>query len=163
MITLRHRALAVLAVVALALPIVAPARADSTVAVPVLAEALGLGEVIDAEDVVWVELPFGKVPRNAILDASGLIGMTPKRLIRPGQPVRDGDVVPPVIVKRNGVVVMVFERAGLLLTAKGKALENGAAGEVIRVENLWSGIVVQALVLPDGVVEVGLGVPVALN
>lgn len=142
---------------------VAPALADAMVEVPVLVDAIGLGDVIDEADIEIVELPYGKVPRNAITDPAGLIGMTPKRLLRPGIPLRDGDVAPPVVVKRNTVVVMVFERGGLFLTAKGKALHDGAAGEVIRVENLQSGIVIQGVVQADGHVEVGYGGSLALN
>lgn len=140
-----------------------PARADSLVTVPVLTQALGIGDVIGPDDIEVVELPYGRVPRNAITDPAELIGMSPKRLLRPGFAVRDGDVAPPVVIKKNTVVIMVFDRAGLFLTAKGKALENGAAGEAIRVENLQSGIAVQGVVQPDGHVEVGFAESVAFN
>jgi flagella basal body P-ring formation protein FlgA len=159
----RLRRLAALLALIVALAAAAPARADGMIAVPVLIEAVGLGATIEAENVTWVELPFGKVPRNAILDAGGLIGMAPKRLIRPAAPVREGDVAPPILVERNAVVMMVFARAGLRLTAKGKALENGAEGDIIRVQNLQSELVIQGLVLPDGRVEVGLAGEFALN
>jgi flagella basal body P-ring formation protein FlgA len=141
----------------------APPRADATLWVPVLRATVGLGEVIGADDIDVIELPFGRVPRNAITDPQNLIGMTPKRLLRPGLPIRDGDVTPPLVVKKNTVVMMVFERGGLFLTAKGKALQNGGAGEVIRVENLQSGIVIQGEVQADGRVAVGFGDTVALN
>jgi flagella basal body P-ring formation protein FlgA len=146
-----------------ALPQGGPLRADTMVEVPVLIAAVGLGDVIDEADIEIVELPYGKIPRNAITDPAGLIGMTPKRLLRPGIALREGDVAPPVVVKRNTVVVMVFERGGLFLTAKGKTLQDGGAGEVIRIENLQSGIVVQGVVQADGHVEVGFGDSFALN
>jgi len=138
-------------------------RADTMVEVPVLNVAVGLGDVIDEADIEIVELPYGKIPRNAITDPAGLIGMTPKRLLRPDTPLREGDVAPPVVVKRNTVVVMVFERGGLFLTAMGKALQDGAAGEIIRIENVQSGIVIQGVVQADGHVEVGFGGSIALN
>jgi flagella basal body P-ring formation protein FlgA len=155
--------LAIVLLVALVAAPVVPLRAEQTVWVPVLRDTVGLGEIIDADDLDVVELPFGRVPRNAITDAQNLIGMTPKRLLRPGLPIRETDVVPPMIVKKNTVVMMNFDSAGLHLTAKGKALENGALGEVIRVENLQSGIAVQGVVQADGHVAVGFGNELALN
>lgn len=152
-----------LALVLAALVGAVPASAEETLWVPVLRDTVGLGDVIDADDIEVVEMPFGRVPRNAITDAQMLIGMAPKRLLRPGIPIREGDIAPPVVIRKNTVVMMVFERGGLFLTAKGKALQNGAVGEVIRIENLQSGIVIQGVVAPDGHVAVGFGDTVALN
>jgi flagella basal body P-ring formation protein FlgA len=148
--------LVVILVALIALAPVHRAGAETTVEVPVLARALGLGDVIAESDIAWVTLPFAKVPRNAITDASDLVGMSPKRLVKPGAPVRDGDVAPPIVVPRNATVVLVFATANLTLTAKGKALENGAVGDRVRVENLQSEIVVEGLVQADGTVAVGL-------
>ncbi|MGH6720272.1 MAG: flagellar basal body P-ring formation chaperone FlgA [Alphaproteobacteria bacterium] len=150
-------------VVLLGAGLVLSARADTLVEVPVLNVALGIGDIIGARDIEVVALPYGKVPRNAITDPEELVGKSPKRLLRPGLPVRVGDVAPPIVIKKNTVVVMVFDRAGLFLTAKGKALQNGAVGEVIRVENVQSGIAVQGVVQPDGRVVVGFGDSIAFN
>lgn len=159
---MRRFSLLILAVAAI-LAGIAGADAGSTVDVPVLRQSLGQSDIIGEDDVVWVTLAFRKVPRNAITDASALIGMAPKRLIKAGEPVRQTDVAPPLVVKKGSTVVMIYERGGLLLTAAGRALHNAAVGESVKVENLHSEIVVEGIAQPDGSIEVGFGRILALD
>lgn len=133
-----------------------PATAETTVDVPVLVRALGQSDIIGEADIEWLALPFSKVPRNAITDMRDLIGMSPRRLVKPGTPVRDSDVVPPTLVSRNSVVLLVFASNNLTLTAKGKVLEDGALGDMVRVRNLQSEVVVEGLVQGDGTIAVGI-------
>ena len=139
------------------------ADAGSTVDVPVLRQSLGQSDIIGEDDIVWVTLAFRKVPRNAITDASALVGMAPKRLIKAGEPVRQTDVAPPVVVKRGATVMMIYARGGLLLTAAGRALDNAAVGESVEVENLHSDIIVEGIAQADGSIEVGYGRVLALQ
>jgi flagellar basal body P-ring formation protein FlgA len=60
---------------------------------------------------------------------------------------------PPVVIERNQNVVIRIERAGLVVTATGKATEKGRLGECIKVKNLDSQRVILAKVNEDGTVE----------
>jgi flagella basal body P-ring formation protein FlgA len=60
---------------------------------------------------------------------------------------------PPVVIERNQNVVIRIERAGLIVTATGKATEKGRLGECIKVKNLDSQRVILAKVNQDGTVE----------
>jgi flagellar basal body P-ring formation protein FlgA len=60
---------------------------------------------------------------------------------------------PPVVIERNQNVVIRIERAGLIVTATGKATEKGRLGECIKVKNLDSQRVILAKVNEDGTVE----------
>jgi len=62
-------------------------------------------------------------------------------------------VNPPVIVKRNRTVVIRIERPGLLITAIGKAMQDGRAGDYIKVQNVDSQRIIFARVNADGTVE----------
>jgi len=62
-------------------------------------------------------------------------------------------VNPPVIVKRNRTVVIRIERPGLLITAIGKAMQDGRAGDYIKVKNVDSQRIIFARVNADGTVE----------
>jgi flagella basal body P-ring formation protein FlgA len=59
----------------------------------------------------------------------------------------------PVIVKRNQNVVIRIERPGFLITAVGKTMQDGSAGEYIKVRNMDSQRIILARISEDGSVE----------
>jgi flagella basal body P-ring formation protein FlgA len=56
-------------------------------------------------------------------------------------------------VKRNENVIIRIEKPGLSVTAVGKAMQEGRAGEVIKVRNVDSQRMILARVGEDGTVE----------
>jgi flagella basal body P-ring formation protein FlgA len=62
-------------------------------------------------------------------------------------------VKPAVVIKRNQNVVIRIERPLLMVTAIGKAMNDGRTGEYIRVRNLNSQRIILARVKEDGTVE----------
>lgn len=58
-----------------------------------------------------------------------------------------------VVVKRNQNVVICIERPGLVVTAIGKTLQDGRAGEYIKVRNIDSQRIILTKVNEDGTVE----------
>ncbi len=59
----------------------------------------------------------------------------------------------PVLVERNQNVVIRLDSPALLITATGKAMERGRAGDCIRIKNIDSQRVIIARVGEDGTVE----------
>jgi flagella basal body P-ring formation protein FlgA len=58
-----------------------------------------------------------------------------------------------VLVRRNQGVLMRIEGAGFTVSGVGEAMEDGRAGDVIKVRNVDSRRVVSARVAGDGAVE----------
>ena len=58
-----------------------------------------------------------------------------------------------VIVKRNQNVVIRIEKPGFLITAVGKTMQDGRAGEYIKVRNMDSQRIIMARIREDGDVE----------
>ncbi len=129
-------------------------RVFRTVAMPVMVRRLQGGQVIAADDIDWIAVRDNRVPVNAMLDAGALVGLTPKRMLRPGQPILASDVQQPLLVAKGSLVMMVVETPLMQLTARGRALADGAHGDVIRVANLQSQSVVGGVVTGPGVVLV---------
>jgi flagella basal body P-ring formation protein FlgA len=63
---------------------------------------------------------------------------------------------PPVILKRNQNVVIRIETPGFLVTAMGIALQDGRAGDYIKVRNVDSQRIILARIKEDGTVEPGV-------
>jgi flagella basal body P-ring formation protein FlgA len=63
-----------------------------------------------------------------------------------------GPAEPPLVFKRNQSVVIRIDTFGLLVTAAGKALEDGRVGQFVKVQNIDSGRTIVAKVNNDGTV-----------
>lgn len=86
-----------------------------------------------------------------------LLGMVAKRTLLPGRPIPLAAIDAPRLVHIGSTVRIIFEEAGLVIVAYGSALQPGAVGELIRVRNQDSGLVVSGRVLADGSIRVGDG------
>ena len=131
-------------------------RAIETVELPALNRLLKRGEIIGDGDIEWLEWPARRAPRDVITDLADLLGMAAKRSLRPGRPLRERDVQEPVVVAKGSFVSLVYRTSNMVLTAGGRALENGAMGSVIRVLNSKSKVVVEARVDGGNVLSVTL-------
>ncbi len=129
--------------------------------IPVLAEKMRNGDVITMNDINWVEMELGKVARNNVVDAEQLIGMTPRRFVNSQTAIRLSDVQAPEVVKKGSAVTMLLDTGKLQLTSKGRALENGAKGDLIRVANSTSNRIIEAIVEDDNLVRVQSGTTIA--
>jgi len=146
--------------------LVAPGRGDgavrhqvtgrivSMVEVPVLARRMSSGEIITVKDVDWIQMREDRSLAEAVLDVEQLIGQTPRRAIAAGQPIRSRDLQTPIVVARNASVSMVYEAQNLTLIARGRATQDGAIGETIRVVNVQSNRVIDAVVAGPGLVKI---------
>ena len=127
---------------------------EKTTQVPVLSAALKSGDVIGSGDIQWISVANRNMVNDTIVDTDQLLGKTPLRIVDAGVPVRARDVVAPQMVARGDEVLLQFSAGGLLLTAKGKAMQNGVEGEFIRVMNLSSNQSLRGEVTGDKVVRV---------
>lgn len=85
---------------------------------------------------------------------AGLVGLETRRAIYSGRPVVAADLGPPTLVRRNSVVVMLYNSKGLGIRTEGRALDSGGAGEIVRVLNRDSRQSVLATVVGVNRVEV---------
>jgi len=102
-----------------------------------------------AETLARTRIPAGtEIEANMLegQDADRFVGLEAKRTIWPGRPITRRDAGPPRLVQRN-TVVEIFYRAGTLeLRDEGRALEEGAEGDRIKVMNTDSRQVIRAVV-----------------
>ena len=129
-------------------------RAHLMTEVPTLIQQVAPGSVIQSGDIDWVRMRSDRLGRGVVRDAAKLTGMSPRRPLRVGQPIRLRDLRQPVVVEKNSLVTIVFESDRMVLTAQGRALEDGPSGRAIRVMNTSSNSVVNAVVRSPGTVIV---------
>lgn len=83
-----------------------------------------------------------------------LIGRMARRTLLPGQPIPTNAVEDPWTVARGAVVKIIVQDDGLSIVTYGSALQSGAAGALIPVRNVDTGVIIRGIVQPDGTVKV---------
>ena len=122
--------------------------------VPVPVTTLRPGETIRADDIIWKPVRARLVRDNTVTDADDLINMEPRRALRQDTPVRRADLRRPQTVSKGAVVTMLYQTRVMSLSATGVAESNGTDGDIIRVRNRQTKLVVDARITGPDRVEV---------
>lgn len=131
-------------------------KAVALVDVPVLIRAVQGGSNIRQADLTAISVTADALAPNVMTDTSDLVGMTAERSLRAGKPILRHEVSEPLLVKRGKPVIMQFKFGTLVISARGRALTDGARGEIVRVLNTDSGRTVEAVAVgPDTVEALG--------
>lgn len=138
-------------------------RIERMTQVPVLANRIMRGEVIGEADIVWQSLPDARVARAALTDMDQIVGMAAKRSLKAGTPVTASDVRRPLLINRGETVTMMLNTPTMQLTTKGRALQHGSEGDTIRISNLQTNTVIDAIVTGPGRVRVETSVNLAMR
>ncbi len=129
-------------------------HAIEMIEVPVLRRRMMPGEVIREADIAWRDVRADRIARNVLLDPVNLVGKSPRRPVRAESPVLGSELRKPVLVPKNSLVTIRLQTARMVLTSRGRAMEAGAKGDVIRVVNTKSNQIISASVTEPGTVEV---------
>lgn len=132
------------------------------VEVPVPVNRFGKGHILTKDDIVLQKMREESLGSNLIVDPEKLIGQSVYRTLTSGEPIRAGDVRPPVLVEKNRIITVTLHTGSLVLTVQGKALQNGAMNDTIRVQNTQSTTVIDAVVTGPGRAEVPMAEAVAI-
>ena len=122
--------------------------------VPVPTRLISAGEIIAAEDLVWQPVHLARLTGNSLTDAQQLVGQMAKRPLKAGQVLRRTDVAVSPIIRKNDLIRLVVKSGQMTLTVQGKALQDGATGQSIRVVNVNSNRQLSGVVMDGGTVAI---------
>ena len=111
-------------------------------------------EVVVEGDLAVTRLPKEKIRAGSLTSTAPAVGKATVRNLTQGSVVRNHDLAPPLLVRSNDPVAITYSVPGLLLTAQGRALSNGAKDETVSIRNLQSNRVVRGRVTGVGEVLV---------
>lgn len=129
-------------------------KAYASVEAIVPARTIERGATIVEDDLKMVRVPRTRVANAAIEDMDTVIGMAAKQRLIMGRPVRRTDLENPKLVKRNGLVTIIYQVPGMVLKSKGKALADASKGQTVSILNLRSKRTLEAQVTGPGLVSV---------
>jgi flagella basal body P-ring formation protein FlgA len=111
------------------------------------------GTIIDSEN-VKIEKNMSNFPEPE--DWKPPYGLVAKRTLPAETVIQShmlGAAQSPVVVKRNQNVVIRIEKPGFIITALGKAIEDGKVGEYVKIRNIDSQRIIVAKINSDMTVE----------
>ncbi|WP_343559779.1 flagellar basal body P-ring formation chaperone FlgA [Kiloniella sp. b19] len=129
-------------------------KVEEMVSVPVPVRPLRSGDIITAGDLEWHLVSLNKVDRTSIQNMDDLIGKYARRTLRTETPIKATDVDSVKAVLKNKTITMQVISGALTLTATGRALEDGAIGDTIRIMNNQTNQVVLGTINASGSAEV---------
>ncbi len=136
-----------------ALLIALPAFADPGMRVVVPNRDIARGETISESDLVYGTIASTNVFSGIVTSMDALRGMEARRMLRAGEIVRGDDVRHPVVIAKGTIVTMTFEAPGVMLTASGRAMNEGGVGDTVTVQNPASYRQISCIVTGPGAVR----------
>lgn len=128
--------------------------AVETAEVPVLVRPIARREVVGPGDIVMERVDRRRIARNALTHPAAVVGMAARRPLRAGATVAVADVEQPRVVLRGELVTIIYQKPGLMLSARGRALGDAAIGETVNVLNEQSRRTVQGIATAAGTVQI---------
>jgi flagella basal body P-ring formation protein FlgA len=132
--------------------------AIETVEAAVLTRNVDRSDVLKSSDLIVERRPKTEIGGDAAVRDNAL-GMQLRRPMRAGQAVKVADLAKPDLVQRDQGVTLIYQSAGLYLTTRGKAVDNGTEGDVVSVLNLQSKRTVTGIVTGRGQVTIQVATP----
>ncbi len=120
----------------------------------VLARPLARGALVEAADLGLEERDVGPLRGRYLTADARVSGLRARRSLPAGTVLSYALLERPKVVRRGQRVVVLARRGGLEVRSHGRALADGAAGDVVAVRNLRSRRIVEGRVLADGTVRV---------
>jgi flagella basal body P-ring formation protein FlgA len=137
-------------------------RVQEMVEAPVAQTRLLPETVLRADDVKIARVRTAALQSDVAQSVDQIVGMQLRRPVAAGQPLRLADLVRPPLVQRGSTVQIQLSTNGLDVSGQAIALDAGADGEKIRVQNTTSHAFLFAQVIGPGQVRVTPDAPPAL-
>lgn len=131
-----------------------PVKVQQFAQVLVLNRAVQRGETIHADMLSLQQRDLARLPYGYITQTAQAVGQQSKRNLMPGAAIRPQDLGARQLIRRGQQVTLIGRIDGLEIRMSGKALADGHLQQRIRVENLSSRKVVEAVVRSAQEVEV---------
>lgn len=122
--------------------------------VVVAAHPLGPGSSLSLADVQVERRDLGQLRQGYLSDPAHVLGKRLKRPVGLGAAITLEMLEIPKLIRRGQQVTLIAKVPGLQVHMKGQALEDGGAGEHIRVKNMSSQRIIEGTITADGVVQV---------
>ncbi|MBE6445552.1 MAG: flagellar basal body P-ring formation protein FlgA [Alphaproteobacteria bacterium] len=120
----------------------------------VLARDINKDEIITKDILKTKKVRSNRIKDDALIAYDALEGKQAKKKIKAEKLVTSRDVGEVIVVKKGSKVTSLYKKKGLQITALAEALEDGAKGQSVEVENIKSKKKFEAKVIDAETVEI---------
>lgn len=121
-------------------------RAQAQIPLYAPVRAIRAGERVAASDFMEMMAPVSHAPADPVENPALIDGFEARRSLAAGRPVSREWLGAPYVVARNDMVTLSYNSEHIRLTARARALEDGAVGDVIRAMQVNGGAVIEGVV-----------------
>jgi flagella basal body P-ring formation protein FlgA len=125
------------------------------VPVAIAAKPLPRSKQLTKSDIFFEERDISKQFKGYYTKIEDVTGLLARTQIRTNTVLNPGQVHPPRLIKRGQSVDLFIKTASYEIHGEGKALSDGARGDLIRVKNSRSNKIVEGTVVGPGSVRIG--------
>ena len=136
-------------------------RAVAMVEIPVLNRRLRDGQEITGDDIDWLTVNGATLAEGTAQTVDELVGLALRRPLSARSAVRLSDLRQPTVVGRGDSVDILYSSDALTIVGRGRALDSGAPGDVVRVLNIDSNRTIEGVVASPGLVRIQIGLRLA--
>jgi len=127
----------------------------SLIEVPVLSRQLRAGEIITDKDIIIQKTKLSKIRENYIIEAKNIVGMQAKKHLSSGVFIKNNEIVNPHVIKQNDPVNIIYSSNNIKLKTSGVAINSGGIGDMIKVKNSDTGVLLLGQIVSKNTVQVG--------
>lgn len=136
------------------LPMEINAKYKEMVEIPAVNRKMRSHDVVRESDITYIQVGTSLLKRGYVMDADEIVGKSPTRTLQKNRPVMPGQLTEPVLVKRKKPVTLVYRHNGINIQDLGYAVQDGSKGDLVKVRNANSDIIVHGVVVSENLVEV---------
>lgn len=114
--------------------------------------SINSGQSLNPDDFEARQGDLTALPRSVITDPSQFVGMFATNRIEQGLPFRRELLKAVVIVKQGQMLKIISKGSGFMVSTEGKAMSNGALGDVVQVKK-EDGHMISGILRVGGIVE----------
>jgi flagella basal body P-ring formation protein FlgA len=137
-------------------------RVEQVVLAPLTLTRLAADTVLRAEDVRVSRVRAAQLQNEVARSLDQVVGMQLRHPVAAGQPLRLAELMRPPLVQRGTTVRIELSVPGLAVSGQAVALDDGAEGEKVRVQNPTSRALLFAEVIGPGQVRITPDAPATL-
>lgn len=127
-----------------------PCKITTYAVAAVLSQPLEKSQVISAQDYLLVEADITHLKQGPLRTATSVLGKIAQRALAKGTVLTQSMVANPVLIRRGDHITLIIQDPALEIRVIGEALSDGHLGKTIRVKNLSSNRVINAVVIEKG-------------
>lgn len=117
------------------------------------ARPLVAGQTIVPGDLHVATGDLASLPAGIVTDPHTAVGKTLRHSLGAGQPLRNDQLLAPLVIRQGQSVRVIIRGSGFAATAEGRALNNAAEGQLAQVR-MATGQTVSGIATADGSVEI---------